>query len=387
MLLEAVPEKAAAASVNSGRGDDGGGGDRGGGGDDDHDDHVRRNQHTWKPQGRYKNLAIPACELREEAEHLFPKLEVLLRMWNSRVLSDGEMAACYILLFLQKRRKFWIGGVLPSSLRPAPERAVGQSISAPLNRIPSAVLSLEHPRIKSMDVTLYELFATFQLKSLPLFVNSVICGWIAGSYPLILDAGEEVPSGLQMLRAQGIGRRIVSMVVQKDRMLNGYIHEKMDAFEFMLHDLAHADRFYRDQQVCNGQVGVFAALERGFDALEMFPQMCSLDAEFDHGLEYVCADMNAYSVHLWKCSKALCLNWFLRNRLLKSPSAVLSDEEIVQFNEFWAAIQTVCCPDMPDDCRVASMAVNTKVFCQEHADVLGVYFEAKGSGIRARARF
>lgn len=345
-----------------------------------------------KPRGRYKHLAISTAEMREEAIEVFPRLEILLRMWKAGQLSDGEMAACYVLMFIQKRRRNWLEGRIPPSFRPLSESDRASARSIPISRIPSLALRFDHKQIRNKDISLYEFFMTYRLKSLPVFVNSVLCGWIAGTYALVLDVSDTVPSGYDMLRQQSAGRRIVSMVVQRERMESGYVHEKMDSFEFILHDLAHADRFFRNDEVCNGQVGVFHSLYRGFqpnlgaDEDAIFARMISKDKEFDESFEYVCADMNAYAVHLWKCFKALCLNWFMKNELQKTPKEMLDADEKEKWTLFWRQINDTCCPDMDEDCAIASDCVNTSGLTDKMSQRLAKHFENVGERVRKQTR-
>ena len=181
-----------------------------------------------------------------------------------------------------------------------------------------------------------------------------------------LHARFAIPDPLELLEFQARGERIVSLL--PEGVPTG--HEASN-FEFALHDLCHAEKFF-EAEYHVGQVGLFAdvlaavrsgaiaELTRGFDA--------AWPAEFDH----VAADMNGSPLFLFSA---------LRRKVMNAATRVGQD------------------PDRARDGLLAALALPAEVahsgaefivharvppeVTRYHAGVLIAHFEAQGQRILA----
>lgn len=121
-----------------------------------------------------------------------------------------------------------------------------------------------------------------------------------------LHARLEVPDPLELLEFQGRGERIVSLL--PEGVPTG--HEPNN-FEFALHDLCHAEKFFAPQHF-HGQVGLFHLLhsaQRHPAWLELtHPFDAAWQAEFHH----VAADMNGSPLFLFSALRRKVMNAALR---------------------------------------------------------------------------
>jgi hypothetical protein len=132
-----------------------------------------------------------------------------------------------------------------------------------------------------------------------------LLNWLAGRYPLELRT--HIPSPEEMLEAQCQGRRFVTLLAAPELQFQP-IGRHAGAYEFLLHDLEHAHKFFGGE--FNGQVKFFKmikmARERG-----LFEQFKN-DEKFCAAFDYLIADMNSHPVHMLKYLKAIVLEAFQR---------------------------------------------------------------------------
>jgi len=111
--------------------------------------------------------------------------------------------------------------------------------------------------------------------------------WIDGQWPILLSL--KIPSPQEMLEIQAQGKRIVSWLPH----IKGPILGKKNNWEFMLHDLMHAERFFYSPELYKAQVGFFRWLEK--QAFEIS------GPEWD----YLRSDMNTHPLHALQFLKHL----------------------------------------------------------------------------------
>jgi hypothetical protein len=170
---------------------------------------------------------------------------------------------------------------------------------------------------------------SYCLKGVPLAASRSIVMWAMGYYPLqLLDY---VPTPEELLRQQVKGKRIVSLVTTSIEMAKA----NRPPFEFLVHDLIHADRFYRNDIVALGQIGFFRWIEKLHSARVFEPMLNS--EIFCKEFYYTISDMNAYCVHMLKCLKANVLNYFLL-REGRQPSHNLSERGRIEFETYWLSL-------------------------------------------------
>jgi hypothetical protein len=111
--------------------------------------------------------------------------------------------------------------------------------------------------------------------------------WINADWPIILSS--KIPSPGEMLAVQAQGKRVVSWLPG----IKGPILDKEDNWEFMLHDLMHAERFFYSPSLYRQQVGFFRWLKE--QSLEIS------GAQWD----YLRSDMNTHPLHALQFLKHL----------------------------------------------------------------------------------
>ncbi len=152
---------------------------------------------------------------------------------------------------------------------------------------------IENPHI--LDLSLIEIF-DLNFKGLPQKMNKAMQFWLEDKWPIKLLF--YIPSARRLLEMQKKGSRCVTVLTSRES-LSSFVLDKRDCLSFVIHDLEHAVNFYEDESLKNGQIGFYHFVDQLLkekwisELLEKNP-----DNEFHHLLDYVIADMNAYSVHL-----------------------------------------------------------------------------------------
>lgn len=120
-----------------------------------------------------------------------------------------------------------------------------------------------------------------------------------------LQVRYDIPSPRQMLDAQCAGRRFVTYLRGEEDETR-QIGRFRGAYEFLMHDLEHAHKFFGGD--FRGQVGFFVRLR---EALPLFEGWLA-DPLFAKDFDYLISDMNSHPVHLFKYLKAIVLTADLR---------------------------------------------------------------------------
>lgn len=236
------------------------------------------------------------------------------------------LVAQYIVATLRRRHgPLWLGSRLPR-----PPRTGAKSSARPLidhwrDDLGWTLYPKEAERLA--DIQDYsELFQTFQGKGLRADSRLGLIGWLDGRYPLTLL--ERIPSPLEMLQVQCEGRRFVSWL--KAMPEDQPIGRHAGPFEFLLHDLEHAHKFYGDSLMHKGQVQVFRQLAANLDQYPI-PRLIKDDPRFSGEFTYLLADMNTHPEHMLKFLKAVVLE-ALKRQGLEQPQRELT---VAQFFKTW----------------------------------------------------
>jgi hypothetical protein len=219
-------------------------------------------------KGRYKKNLLLESECPGFALQMAPIAQALRLRHTQNEISDAEFTAQFVLSAMQIiRPKDWKGSRLKSG---EPQTAL-------------------------------ETFETFLLRGLPLSVNRSFKGWTDGSYPLRLFF--EVPSIDQVLGLQNNGVRCVTVLTESSE-LSTYVLQERDPISFTLHDLIHADHFFRDPHQAQVQVGFSRWLSELWSDPDLRNHLEN-SRDFASQFEYACADMNSHGAHLVKYLKAI----------------------------------------------------------------------------------
>ena len=223
-------------------------------------------------QKRYRQFLLTEDDLCSDThmQILHPQMGRLCSRWRAGELTDVEVACEYILNFLRVYRpRDYLGGPHNQDL--------GASDTASL---PEAV----------------RVFAQFSLRSVPLAVNRALVGWAFNRYPLrLLDF---IPSAEELLEWQSRGERIVTCLFQPAELMS-WVNRSRDPLGFTLHDLIHADHFFRDPEMFLGQVEFYREVRDRMKRGEYSTILA--DPEKRQRFEYIVADMNSHPAHLRAC--------------------------------------------------------------------------------------
>lgn len=210
--------------------------------------------------GSFKKICIPESLLPNEAVELHSQLSEIKVNWETGVLSGSEVTYQIVLLYLERR------------VKRHPFLRMGQKLP---NRNSSKEF-LELVRFYGMPDT----------------VRYALWKWHIGEWNIQLINFN--PSSLEMLETQSKGIRYAT--ISWEHALNGTLVEgKRDAFEHLLHDLAHAYMFFREDYDFEGQKKFFQAM---LDEYEEYEGYLDKDSVFKQKFEYCISDMNSHPAHL-----------------------------------------------------------------------------------------
>ena len=153
------------------------------------------------------------------------------------------------------------------------------------------------------------------LLGLPQGIQRALRGFQTGDYTL--EVRRAVPSPLDMLSLQADGRRCITVFVTEEECSR--LYGGKEPFEFTLHDLEHADRFFVHPDSHRLQQIFFKELHRRVRAGE-FAELAHQNPPFASKLEYLMSDMNSHPEHLRLYLQAITRE--AQAALAKSPVAM-----------------------------------------------------------------
>ncbi len=243
--------------------------------------------------GRFKKKLVSLDELQLESPKIVAALAPILEFHRQKSVTDAELAALYVILYLSQRfPKHWLGAKRA-------DLKIGHEMNLPVKDIP---LPFEENIKRRLPETLGEIFSQFALKSTPETVNRSLLSWSGGAYPLILMF--HIPQPAEVLAQQKIGKRCVTIMTTG---LDKFILGERDPLSFTMHDLIHADHFYHDNICYEGQISLYWFLDHCLKT-GLFSDLLS-HPDFKWELEYLISDMNAYAIHSLKCLKAAIIHY------------------------------------------------------------------------------
>lgn len=149
-------------------------------------------------------------------------------------------------------------------------------------------------------------------------VPVALCAWLRGEWALSLC--DSIPAPVEVLRMQAQGRRPVTLIAAYPRLMRPVLN-KPNALAFMIHDLAHAYKFFHDPLLHAGQKAFFVRLEKSL-ARGDFTRHLS-DPVFAAKFDYLMSDMNTHVQHSLHYLRAVLIESVLR-RAGKPPRDRLS---------------------------------------------------------------
>ncbi len=258
-----------------------------------------------QPKSRFKNYLINTNSLAEEAIQLASQFEELQKITANLRLTPPEKVLIFVLIYLfQRRGDRW--------MMPSGQLVVGSGVRIDALKDHWSFLHTFKTTAHLLDVAV-----EYRIRLLPQAIFSVLWKWGRGECDLLL--WDRVPTPFEMLDYQSKGQRIVTMDLQKAAQ-GELVDGQRDAFEFLLHDLLHADLFFKDQETHAQQRSFFSQLK---EIILREKLLDVTDELFLRDLAYLMADMNSHRAHLEAHFRAILIAMQLRQER-RDPREVLS---------------------------------------------------------------
>lgn len=309
--------------------------------------------------GRFKNRLLTGEFLEKHGSDAHQCISRILPLWKSGELTDTEMAAIYILVFLILRRPHdFLGGAHNQNLpqfNSSKLHSGEKIISLVQSELPQSFASIRSLRRLATTEPFLDTLCRLSWRSIPLAVARALMAWQAGTYPLQLLT--HIPSPEEVLKMQADGKRCVSMLIKKDEISN-FVENNRDVLGFIVHDLLHADHFFSDSVNAARQVHFSKKLIEVYQ-MPQIQQMLKTDEEFKREFHYLMSDMNSVPFHLIKTFKAILLGHFKRQLQIDLRNPLKESLE----PEFNSLLELALEPwKLPSSALAATRRLNTPSF-------------------------
>jgi hypothetical protein len=252
-----------------------------------------------------KNKTFPELSA-ESFKTIGQQIQPIKSLYDKGDLSAAELVSAYILM------------AISVMFDPTHNPIVGKNLNAEtwLNHKPDLEFSVEkipflhrgfQENITSEKAPrgVISLLVHYRLKYLSTRIQRALAFWFCGKYQLQLI--DYLPSSEELLKRQASGTRFVSLFLDPKLFPNHTGHR--DPFDFLLHDLFHADHFFENPIFFQGQKKFYAVLAQSIRH-PILQNAMSNDETFRTSFEYLCSDMNSHPLHLVKTLKAILLRYF-----------------------------------------------------------------------------
>lgn len=300
--------------------------------------------------------------LAEEAKILFPVFQELKIKKLENTLSEAEFVALYLLVYQFTRTPENSLQGLKKKLNNKDKQPNLKTILTNKNLTITLDYFLDKQPNHFLELSLIEIFE-LNFKGLPQKMNIAITQWLKGHWPLKLFF--HIPSAREILEMQKLGFRCVTVLTSK-KTISSHVLEKRDALSFVIHDLEHAVNFYNEEHLKAGQIGFYHFIAELLNTNWMNELVeKNHSVEFHHHLDYVIADMNAYSVHLAKYLYGI----------LSKHSSYLYDHHQLEKN--WKEFLTEL--NLPKNIYETLSEINSPKLSDVRVEELHSWFVARGS--------
>ena len=272
-------------------------------------------------QSRFKSYLVEPRLLQQELSSLRSYLNEILVL-QRKGLHPSEVVLLFISSYLQVRspNSWW--------MKSGQQIRDGNESSLKVSELSDSFSFLKKLEIQNLN----DFLIFYRPRKLPHALFAVLRQWMSGRYDLILSNG--APTSWEMLRLQAEGKRIVTLDWGAANS-GQYVDGRRDAFEFLLHDLIHADLFFRDDLEHRQQATFFCSL---LQILRMEKDFEAPSGEFARDLDYLMSDMNSNIHHLQSQWRAILIKFFL-NLEEKGPQGVLTPGAQVRVDALCAQIE------------------------------------------------
>lgn len=153
---------------------------------------------------------------------------------------------------------------------------------------------------KFAEIRFWDFIYTSRLKLVSEKVTQALLGWKFQNWDLVLYDRILCPE--EVLTLQTLGRRCVTVFWDRDPLSE--ITETKNSFEFTIHDLEHAERFFNSSEGFKGQVDFYKRLKQNWNK-NKWKVMYESDPEFKKDFNYLMSDMNTHPEHQSQYLKAI----------------------------------------------------------------------------------
>lgn len=278
-----------------------------------------------------------------------PWLDDLVDLHQQTILLDAEFAALYLMCGLKTQQQSrWLTG--PSSQF----RHFDQPLtSIQIDQLPPALRDIFPEAKVKPQQSILDVVKHFGFLKISSQVNHALLLW--AQRPEIFVLTSTIPSPLEMLNMQALGRRPVTVIIEKDKIWQPTMH-KPNAIEFLIHDLEHGLHFFITPDIHLGQVRFFQLLLSAYEA-GLFAQYLT-DSQFVVDLHYLMADMNSHCIHMFQYLRAKMIecqcrqgtesnatnlalekvlrHWQMDEALLESSLATTRPIDVAGLNQFFS---------------------------------------------------
>ncbi|KHD88407.1 MAG: hypothetical protein OM95_09800 [Bdellovibrio sp. ArHS] len=284
--------------------------------------------------GRFRHRLLDDSFLKTQGPWAYACLQPFLNLWRQRHLSDVEIVAAYIFIFSFLRRpKDFLGGVHHAFAVPdssSPSLRSDEFVDVLRTVLPAPLQNAKSLQRFAAATPFVDHFCSLSWRSIPLAVPRSLVAWREGLYPL--DLLTDVPTPEEVLDMQARGRRCLSMLIEKEQILN-FVEEGRDVLGFIVHDLIHADHFFADSEKAQAQI-LFCQRLRILAQMPTIQQMLYNDTLFRGEFHYLMSDMNSVPLHLLKTLKAILLGFYKRKEGLSMAESLPAQIE-QEFSHFF----------------------------------------------------
>lgn len=266
-------------------------------------------------------------DARKVYPELLNQLPALAACWRRGELDAAVFASLYLLLW-----QIALHG---------PQFASRKCKRDPRPAVEPWLDLLKTPRATGLRQLLLDFFERYQFRGVIGNVPAALLQWLRGAWPLI--ACQDVPSSRELLAWQARGVRAVTMKTDSARVHQPLLN-KRNAYEFFLHDLEHAYKFFHAPELHAGQRGFFIGLETALDS-GMFTVHWK-DAAFREKFHYLMGDMNTHPEHSRQYLRAILIEFYLR-REGQALTAALPPAAEREIAEILRAVMASAMPEAP----------------------------------------
>lgn len=172
------------------------------------------------------------------------------------------------------------------------------------------------PKLETQSVTIQHL-NTYHWVGLSDRIRRSLIQWHLGHYPLILCF--YVPTPYEILEIQARGQRVVTAFNTVEDWNKNWGHH--DAWNFIAHDLIHADHFFINPENRNGQIQFYKTILKNWKEPEI------RDLQSNPDFEYLISDMNSHPMHMIETLKSLLIRSIKKRNQISDPMRLPNELE------------------------------------------------------------